>query len=265
LRVARLPVVRCERQRPFARRTRSCLGSGSSVESVYRAGMSAVRILSGALRKTSLGALTTPTSGKIRAVPWPRVAGAGAARPARKPCPVTGPCARRRFSPRSADRCRTLHRPGEPLLDDVISFTVYGNARRGGERERGELLDFLIVHREHGPIGVTGLSELARRDRRPTVGSWFGHVYWGAGRTSSGRRRSRRSASGRSGWMADRMDEHAQRPLAGRARARRLPARGRPALVAAVSVALSWPRLRSIWTPDRTPRRPASGLFITRL
>ena len=50
-----------------------------------------------------------------------------------------------------------------------------------GKREQGELLDFLIVHREHGPIGVTGLSELSRRDRHATVGSWFGRDWWGSG------------------------------------------------------------------------------------
>jgi ribosomal-protein-alanine N-acetyltransferase len=50
-----------------------------------------------------------------------------------------------------------------------------------GKRERGELLDFVIVHEQDGPIGVTGLSELARRDRRTTVGSWFGHRWWGSG------------------------------------------------------------------------------------
>ena len=49
------------------------------------------------------------------------------------------------------------------------------------KRDRGELLDLLVVHREHGPVGVTGLSELSRRDRRATVGSWFGHRYWGSG------------------------------------------------------------------------------------
>jgi [ribosomal protein S5]-alanine N-acetyltransferase len=48
-------------------------------------------------------------------------------------------------------------------------------------RARGELLDFLIVHRVDGPIGVTGLSELARRDRRATVGSWIGREWWGSG------------------------------------------------------------------------------------
>jgi N-acetyltransferase len=48
-------------------------------------------------------------------------------------------------------------------------------------RERGDLLDFLLVHPEAGPIGVTGLSEVARRDRRATVGSWLGHRWWGSG------------------------------------------------------------------------------------
>ena len=38
-----------------------------------------------------------------------------------------------------------------------------------------------MVHRDDGPIGVTGLSELARRDRRAVVGSWFGHRWWGSG------------------------------------------------------------------------------------
>jgi ribosomal-protein-alanine N-acetyltransferase len=50
-----------------------------------------------------------------------------------------------------------------------------------GKREAGTLLDFLIVHETHGPVGVTGLSELSRRDRRATVGSWMGHRFWGSG------------------------------------------------------------------------------------
>ncbi len=49
------------------------------------------------------------------------------------------------------------------------------------KREAGTLLDFLIVHKTHGPVGVTGLSELSRRDRRATVGSWMGHRFWGSG------------------------------------------------------------------------------------
>ncbi len=46
---------------------------------------------------------------------------------------------------------------------------------------RGEQLDLLIVHRDHGPAGVTGLSEFSRRDRRCMVGTWFGRDFWGTG------------------------------------------------------------------------------------
>jgi ribosomal-protein-alanine N-acetyltransferase len=49
------------------------------------------------------------------------------------------------------------------------------------QRESGQLLDFLVVHRQHGPIGISGLSGLSARDRRAVVGSWFGHRYWGSG------------------------------------------------------------------------------------
>lgn len=50
-----------------------------------------------------------------------------------------------------------------------------------GQRERGDQLDLLIVHRVDGPIGVVGLSELARRDRRAVVGTWLGRRWWGRG------------------------------------------------------------------------------------
>ena len=64
------------------------------------------------------------------------------------------------------------------------------------------MLEFLIDHHEHGPIGVTGLSELSARDRRATVGTWFGRDYWGRGANPSPRRWSRRSRSRRSAWSA---------------------------------------------------------------
>ena len=47
-------------------------------------------------------------------------------------------------------------------------------------RERGDLLDFVVVSPD-GVIGVTGLSEVVRRDRRATIGSWLGHRWWGTG------------------------------------------------------------------------------------
>jgi [ribosomal protein S5]-alanine N-acetyltransferase len=49
------------------------------------------------------------------------------------------------------------------------------------EAASGRQLDFVIHHREHGPIGVTGLGELSRRDRRAMVGTWFGREHWGTG------------------------------------------------------------------------------------
>jgi ribosomal-protein-alanine N-acetyltransferase len=51
--------------------------------------------------------------------------------------------------------------------------------RLAGERERGERLDFVIE--ASGVLGVTGLSELSRRDRRAMVGTWLGRPHWGSG------------------------------------------------------------------------------------
>ena len=48
-------------------------------------------------------------------------------------------------------------------------------------RDSGEQLDFLIVHREHGPAGITGLNEFSARDLRCMVGTWFGRRFWGTG------------------------------------------------------------------------------------
>jgi RimJ/RimL family protein N-acetyltransferase len=53
--------------------------------------------------------------------------------------------------------------------------------RLEGQRERGEQLDLIVVHREHGPAGVTGLSEFSKRDLRCMVGTWFGRAFWGTG------------------------------------------------------------------------------------
>src|SRR3954468_13674930 len=54
-------------------------------------------------------------------------------------------------------------------------------ADQEAKREAGEQLDFVIHHRDHGPIGITGLAELSRRDRRAMVGTWLGREHWGTG------------------------------------------------------------------------------------
>ena len=48
-------------------------------------------------------------------------------------------------------------------------------------RDTGEQLDFLVVHREHGPAGITGLNEFSPRDLRCMVGTWLGRRFWGTG------------------------------------------------------------------------------------
>jgi ribosomal-protein-alanine N-acetyltransferase len=49
------------------------------------------------------------------------------------------------------------------------------------KRRDGSLLEFVVDHRRDGVIGITGLSEVAARDRRATVGTWFGRPWWGTG------------------------------------------------------------------------------------
>jgi ribosomal-protein-alanine N-acetyltransferase len=53
--------------------------------------------------------------------------------------------------------------------------------RLEGQRARGEQLDLIVVHRERGPAGITGLSEFSTRDLRCIVGTWFGRAFWGTG------------------------------------------------------------------------------------
>jgi [ribosomal protein S5]-alanine N-acetyltransferase len=53
--------------------------------------------------------------------------------------------------------------------------------RLSGQRAEGEQLDLAQDHHEDGVIGITGLSEFSRRDRRAIVGTWFGRRWWGTG------------------------------------------------------------------------------------
>ncbi len=101
---------------------------------------------------------------------------------------LTGPTLTLRYAS-AADAPRLYELASDPLVTQWFSWGPYTapdqpQAYIAGleeKRERGELLDFLIVHSEAGPIGVTGLSELAVRDRRATVGTWFGRDWWGTG------------------------------------------------------------------------------------
>jgi len=53
--------------------------------------------------------------------------------------------------------------------------------RMAREREAGERLEFVIADEDDTPLGITGLSEFAPRDRRAVVGTWLGRGHWGSG------------------------------------------------------------------------------------
>jgi ribosomal-protein-alanine N-acetyltransferase len=101
---------------------------------------------------------------------------------------IRGPALTLRY-PEPGDAPALLELASDPAVTRYFSWGPYRSVEEPAayiaglpaERERGERLDFLVVHREHGPIGVTGVSELARRDRRATVAAWFGHRFWGMG------------------------------------------------------------------------------------
>jgi [ribosomal protein S5]-alanine N-acetyltransferase len=105
-----------------------------------------------------------------------------------EPLELRGPALVLRY-PALADAPALLALASDPAVTRYFSWGPYSSveepeayiASLPDRRESGELLDFLVVHRDEGPIGITGLSELARRDRHATVGSWFGHRWWGSG------------------------------------------------------------------------------------
>jgi ribosomal-protein-alanine N-acetyltransferase len=104
------------------------------------------------------------------------------------PLTVSGPTLTLRYAA-AEDVPRLFELGADPAVTRFFSWGPYSSAEEPeayiaslpARRERGDLLDFLIVHREDGPIGVTGISELSRRDRRATVGSWIGRRWWGSG------------------------------------------------------------------------------------
>jgi [ribosomal protein S5]-alanine N-acetyltransferase len=67
-------------------------------------------------------------------------------------------------------------------VDEPLAFI----AGQAAERDAGVRLDFLVdapvgTDPTGAPIGVIGLNELSRRDRRAMVGTWFGRDQWGTG------------------------------------------------------------------------------------
>ena len=101
---------------------------------------------------------------------------------------LTGPSLRVRI-PRDADAPALFEHASDPEVTRWFSWGPYTSeaearaylARLPPQRVRGEHLDLVVEHLEAGPIGITGLGEVAARDRRAVIGSWLGRAWWGSG------------------------------------------------------------------------------------
>jgi [ribosomal protein S5]-alanine N-acetyltransferase len=101
---------------------------------------------------------------------------------------LTGPTLRVRI-PRVEDAAALFEQARDPEVTRWFSWGPYASeaearaylARLAPQRERGEHLDLVVDHLAAGPIGISGLGELAVRDRRAVIGSWLGRAWWGTG------------------------------------------------------------------------------------
>lgn len=91
--------------------------------------------------------------------------------------------------PRASDAPALFALASDPEVTRWFSWGPYEREEQAAawiaglpaERERGERLELIVEHAEHGPIGVTGFSEYSSRDRRAVIGTWLGRAWWGTG------------------------------------------------------------------------------------
>jgi ribosomal-protein-alanine N-acetyltransferase len=101
---------------------------------------------------------------------------------------VRGPSLSLRYAT-EADAPALLELGSDPEVTRFFSWGPYEDVSEpvdyvhslARQREAGERLEFVIVDGDDRPIGVTGLSEFAHRDRRAIVGTWLGRAHWGTG------------------------------------------------------------------------------------
>jgi len=101
---------------------------------------------------------------------------------------LTGPtlCVR---IPRADDAGALYAEASDPQVTHWFSWGPYSSAdeavaylaRLPRQRALGEHLDLVVERLGTGPIGISGLSEFAPRDRRATIGTWLGRAWWGTG------------------------------------------------------------------------------------
>jgi [ribosomal protein S5]-alanine N-acetyltransferase len=101
---------------------------------------------------------------------------------------ISGPRIRLRV-PREEDARRLFELASDA---EVTRFFSWGPYREESEalawlqtlrqrREGGIALELAIVDPDDWVIGITGVLEVSKRDRRAVVGTWLGQAYWGTG------------------------------------------------------------------------------------
>src|SRR5512139_2150888 len=103
------------------------------------------------------------------------------------PLTATGPTLSLRY-PEPGDARALFALASEPAVTAFFSwrYDTEDDALRWIEsrpraREDGVWLEFAVVHRDEGGVGITGLTAPSRRDRRAVTGTWLGRPWWGTG------------------------------------------------------------------------------------
>ena len=101
---------------------------------------------------------------------------------------VRGPSIRLRI-PREQDAQRLFELASDPEVTRFFSWGPYQQESEAAawlstlpaRRAEGVALELAVVDPDDWVIGITGVLEVSRRDRRAVVGTWLGQAYWGTG------------------------------------------------------------------------------------
>jgi ribosomal-protein-alanine N-acetyltransferase len=101
---------------------------------------------------------------------------------------IRGPRVRLRI-PREQDARRLFELAADAEVTRFFSWGPYREeseavewlATLPGRRADGVALELAIVDSDDWVIGITGVFEVSKRDRRCVVGTWLGQAYWGTG------------------------------------------------------------------------------------
>jgi ribosomal-protein-alanine N-acetyltransferase len=101
---------------------------------------------------------------------------------------VRGPRIRLRI-PREQDAHRLFELASDPEVTRFFSWGPYEQESEAAawletlpaRRAAGVALELAVVDPDDWVIGITGVLEVSKRDRRAVVGTWLGQAYWGTG------------------------------------------------------------------------------------